>query len=406
MEDLKKRENESRLQFIHRVYKYKQDTNNITNEQAGGICRRELQEVMDESAYRKLFQYFNSMWQEVKDEYVKDNNIIERLEVIEQREDELYKQQVKTRDKIREYRKTLRDEARIENLKDIINESVEYIANEKPFIVKDKNKNNYIKSDKVAVIQLSDWHFGTTIDNYLNTYNKDEFQNRINKLYSEVVEYCKINDVKNLKVLNQSDLISGLIHIGTRITNEEDIIAQTMFVSEVLSDLLVHWCDDFDTVDYYSVLDNHSRVVADKKQHIEKENFARIIDWYLETRLSQVKNFKIHKNTIDDNIGVVDIFNEKAFFVHGHLDSVGSVVQNLTLMTRIFPIAVFIGHLHHNIEGEVHGIDVIMNSSLSGVDRYAFDKRKTGLARQKLTIFKNDISLGKVKRLCSYFIEF
>lgn len=397
----KRQENETERHFIWRVYKYLEDTNKITVEQAGEICNRELKLDYDESRHRKIYQSFSSMWKEVQHEYVKEDSLIERLDEIDNREDELYKTKVKTSDKLREYRKNLRDEARIENLKEVAIDAANIISNNHKLI----NNKNYVvlKDDKVAVVQLSDWHFANVIHNYWNDYDIDEFYKRISQFSAEVIENCKSNNVKNIKVLNQGDLVNGIIHVSTRVANEEDIISQTQHVSEAVAQLLTSWAEYFDTIDYYSVLDNHSRVTPNKKEHIEKENFNRFVDWFLEARLKNVKNIRIHKNDIDQNIGVIDIFNEKAFFVHGHLDRPTNIVQNLTLMTRIFPIAVFMGHLHHNIEDEIHGVDLIMSPSLSGTDDYSVSVRATGLARQKMTIYKND---KKVKRLCTYFIEF
>jgi len=396
-EELVLLENESPDHFIYRVYRFQEDTDSLTNDECGDICNKELNFSQDESAYRKVYQYFKRIWSAVSNELVSS----ERLDEIDKREDALFKTKVKTGDKLREYRKHLRDDARIENIKDVAIESAKIIAKTKPINILKKCIN--IQSDKVAVVQLSDWHFGNVVKNYWNDLDTAAIYKRVSQFAAEVIENCDTNGVKNIKVISQGDLINGLIHFGVRVANEEDIISQTQHVAEMVAQLMSIWCEHFDSVEYSSVLDNHSRVTPNKHDSIEKENFSRFIDWFLKARLSNVSNFKMFENEVDPNIGVIDIFKEKAFFVHGHLDRPSSMVQNLTLMTRIFPIAVFTAHMHHSMEDEIHGIDLIMSPSLSGTDEYSVSVRATGLARQKMTIYKNG---DKVKRLCTYFIEF
>ena len=159
-----------------------------------------------------------------------------------------------------------------------------------------------------------------------------------------------------------------------------------------------------DKVTYFSCLDNHSRTIANKSEHIEKENFSRFIDWFLEARLQNVNNLVIKKNEIDLGIAVIDILGEKAFATHGHQDKIGRIIQDLTMMLKFFPIAVFSAHIHHNVEDEVNGIDLIVNPSMEGSDDYSIGLRRTSIARQKMTVFvKED---NKVKRMATFFIEF
>jgi hypothetical protein len=64
------------------------------------------------------------------------------------------------------------------------------------------------------------------------------------------------------------------------------------------------------------------------------------------------------------------------------------------------PICVIMGHLHHHKETEVHGVEVIVNPSFSGVDDFSVNNRKTAKPAQKLIIF--DPVEG---RLCTYSIR-
>ena len=120
--EFKLQSNETREHFLWRVYTLGYMTKTLSREDAGEICQRELGEPYDESAFRKIIEGFHKVWNSVKDEYLieSDDEMLERLSQIEEKEDELYKKKVRTSDKLREYRQLLRDDARIDNLLDCI----------------------------------------------------------------------------------------------------------------------------------------------------------------------------------------------------------------------------------------------------------------------------------------------
>lgn len=389
-------DNESLKEFQIRLYRNK-DLYNLTNQDVGEILNKEYGNKYDESKYRKWASAYIEGWDDCLECEIDSQEIIQE---IENKKDELYKQQVKTRDKLREYRKTLRDEARVENLKDLFFDCADIVSKEKPFIL-DKEFNTH--GERVAILQLSDLHMGEIVENFLRTYNREVFDENMETITFKTLEYCKLFNIKNLKILNMGDNVSGGIHISTRVMSEEDTVFQTQYVAESIANMLMEFARELDGIEFLSVLDNHSRVNANKKEHIEKESFSKFIPWYLKARMSQVNNVKIIDNKIDDNIGVVDIFNEKALFVHGHLDKPSQVIQNLTMMTKIFPIAVFYAHLHHSFESEVHSVDLIGNPSGVGTGEYSKNIRRTSKPRQKLTIFEN--TDGKVDRMGTFFIN-
>jgi len=373
----------------------------LTWDEVGEILNKELSEDFTSSKWRKNYQVMLKGYNKAIKQNADTDELMDELEI---KEHELYKQQVKTRDKLREMRKHLRDEARIENIEDRFVECAEIISQEKPLTL-----NTYPSNDgkRVGLLQLSDWHLGELVDNFMNTYNQDIFDKRMNKLTTDTIRNCKLMGVSTLKVLNQGDLISGNIHVSTRVSNEEDVIHQTMYVAETLSIMLLEFAKNINEVEFYSVTDNHARINKNYKEHIEKESFGRFIPWHLKTRLANIDNIKILDNKINDvldyEIGIVDIFHEKAIMVHGHRDKVATMVQDLSLMTRIFPIAVFTGHLHRNFEDEIHGIELIMNPSAVGTGDYAKGIRKSSKARQKLTIYENNN--GEVERVSTFIIN-
>lgn len=375
----------------------------LTWDEVADILNAELGEDFTSSKWRKNYQMMKKGFDKARQENADAEDILNEIEV---QKDELYKQQVRTRDKLREYRSTLRDEARVENLKDVFIECARDISTIKPLRVSDSPT---VKSNgnNVAVLSLSDLHYGEVINNFMNEYNSDVFYDRMIRLTEETIDYCQLMGVKTLKVLNLGDWISGNIHVSTRVNSEEDSVEQTMIVAETVSEMLKHFARHIELVEFYSVTDNHSRINKNKKEHIEKESFSRFIPWFVKERVSSIKNISVISNIINEveefEIGMFDIFDEKAFFVHGHNDRLTSVVPDLTLITKIFPIAVFIGHLHKNYEDEIHGIDLIMNPSAVGTGEYAKNIRKSSKPRQKLTIYSK--GNGEVERVATFLIN-
>jgi len=405
MENYKLLKDESREHFLWRVYTYGFQTKEITQEQFGEICRRELNEPYDESAFRKLIQAFYKVWNEVKHEYMleSDDELINRLAQIEEKEDELYKQQVKTRDKIREHKTGLRNDARFDNLLDTAIECADKISRSYPFSLEVKTE--LPSTNKLGVLLLSDAHYGIEIDNFLNKYNKKIAEDRFEKVVLETIDFCKRNDIKDLKIINLQDLINGLIHVTTRIENEEDVITQIIEVTELLANVIYKLAPHFNSIVYEDTLDNHSRVTPNKKLSLEKENFGRLMSWYLKPRLQDVKNVTIVSERFDDTITKVDILGETCFAVHGHNDNVATVVSKLSLLTRVIPMSIFLGHTHHHYERDVMGIDIIVNGTLSGTDTYAIEHRLTSQPMQKILMYErenNNVSRTITKHINFY----
>lgn len=297
-----------------------------------------------------------------------------------------FKQNVKYQDQSREVKKELRYEARYENLLETVKECAKSIP---VFKLKD---NVYITGSKEAILCVSDFHYGAVVNNFKQKFNSDILKQKIEVLKNQVIRFCEINNVKKLNVLNLGDLIHGNIHVSARIESEMDAVSQTMQCAELLATLLYNLGCKIEQVVYRSVLDNHSRINKKYDEHIESENFGRIIDWWLETRLNESKsNVQIVKDNLDDNIGYFKTESGKnVFFVHGHLDNVSTILQSLTFGTDIIADYVFLGHFHQSKMKEYNGRKVFLNGSILGTDSYALDHRLFAKPSQTLVVFDGD----------------
>lgn len=298
-------------------------------------------------------------------------------------------QQQKTRDEWQAYRRIIRDEARIDTLKELIQTSVLSVAKEIPF---NTEESIYpIKNEpKEAILMISDLHIGVECNNFYNKYNLDIASKRLEKLTTDVINYCYINNVSDLNICNLGDLIHGIIHINARIEQEMDVVNQIIQASELLSRVLLKLSLYVPHVTYRSVSDNHSRAIADKNQAIEKENFSKLIDWYLQERLKD-SNVDFIFDNIDDGIGKFELNNgKKIMFTHGHCDSINQVYQHFTGASQEFIDYMLLGHYHSEKMKTYNSSRVFVNGSIVGTEQYALSKRLFSKPSQTLLIFDRD----------------
>ena len=307
----------------------------------------------------------------------------ESPESIEYRED--YASKYKAREWYNAYRRNIREEVRIDNLKEEIQLAVSKV-NKLPDVVSDITIPNMGENKKEAILLFSDLHIGVECDNYYNKYNSQVAAERLNQLVTNVIEYCQINHVSKLHFLNIGDAIHGTIHTNARIEQQMDVAEQIMTAAEYISQVLNALTGLNIEITYRSVYDNHSRAIADKNQHIEKEQFSRIIDWYVEERLKD-KPIQFIKDNIDGGIGKFKIFDRNIVFAHGHQDGRNSVYQNFIGLTKEWIDYICLAHYHNPAEKEYQGCKVFINGSIVGTEQYAFGRRLFSKPSQKLLIF-------------------
>lgn len=300
-----------------------------------------------------------------------------------------YSEKQKVRDWYNAYRRDIREEVRIENLIEEIKLAADKFAPLKIAI----KPNNYVYKDNVeAIALLSDWHIGQYSNNFYNKYNQDIAVERINKLTENLIYYCKLNKVETLHVLNLGDLIEGLINTNARIEQQMDVAEQLMVAGELLANCLLHLSNNLNHVTYRSVTDNHSRLIPDKHQHIEKENLYRIIDWFIKERLKN-SSVEFIEDNIDMGFGLFELKNGmKIAFMHGHEDQKCKILQNVVGATREWIDVVCCGHYHNSAEHTYQDMKLYVNGSLCGTGPYALKNRLFARPNQKLLVIDDNVT--------------
>ena len=318
---------------------------------------------------------------------IKANNPVDlnNEDSLVKRRAELFKEKQQVRDEWTTLNRMMREDSRIDSLKEVITTAAKNLT---PF--KKVKYTGKKCADVEAIALFSDLHIGVEFNDFCNVFNLEVAKKRVSKYVDDVRKYCLLHKVKRLNVVNLGDMISGIIHTTIRLEQEFDVVEQIMKASEIISGVLNELQDVAPEVIYRSCTDNHARVIANKKEAIEKENFYRLIDWYVEERLKNT-NIKFINDGLNYEIGKFELLNgKKVMFAHGHNDSTSKVFQNFIGATEEYIHYVLLGHYHQEKVKNFQNMRVFCNGSIVGTDDYAASKRYYTKPSQMLLVFDED----------------
>lgn len=391
-----KKENETQIEHLMRLVKIKieekpndLDWQDISEIVGINIHRDTLRKAMSENygGYAIMKYYENQKLNRINDDDI--------LLKIKEEQEELQKIKIQLQDQKREYRNKLRKDAKFEH---IINEMKKAIKKLPKFEFSNTLKRDNDNTNE-AILILSDWHFGLECENYWNKYNVNIANYRMLKLKLSVIKYCKRHNINTLHIEIIGDMINGNIHLGNKVENEEDVISQTMQISEMLGEFIYDLSNQINNINIYTTYGNHGRTTSNKKESIDTENFERLIEWYLSIRLENIENVKIHKNNIDETFGLIKLQNGKnIIFSHGNYDKISNVLNNYSQILKIPIDEVHLGHFHSYQEKDCNGSTLVINGTFSGTDTYAKNLRLVSKPTQILRIYEDE-------NICTYKIN-
>lgn len=378
MEAFKRLENEDENAYIWRVCDNKdligtwQDVCNLLNE--------ELHHDYNESWYRKMYQSFMMVFDSIKDKYF-DN---EQLKQMEQKKQEIIKERYRLNDERTAYNRALRNDARLDARLDMLEQKITEFGK---ISFPDVNNIHTGVNDNDLLVLLSDLHIGQTFKSFNGEYNTKIAQTRMGQYLKKIIEIGKQYNSDKCYVSLQGDLISNSIHKSIAITNQENVIQQIKFASELITAFIYELSHAFNRVIVTSVSGNHSRL--DKKEDaLKDERLDDLVIWYMDAALKNVNNVDIITNNPDTTFAVMDIRGKKYINVHGDYDAFSkNGVASLSMMLGFFPYAITFGHLHTCAMSDESGIKIIRGGSLAGSgDDYTIEKRLTGKASQMVCV--------------------
>lgn len=325
------------------------------------------------------------------------SELIDKEQQIEDKLTKLKLKQAEVADMVTSNNAMIRRMSREQTIKDIAHDFAVTMSNNSHTLLSAPQSVDCL-TDIEGVLLISDWHYGMLCDNHWNKFSPTICKQRVSNLLDKTVASIKANKLKKLTVLDLSDLIAGRIHTQIRIESRFDVITQTMEVSEILAEFLTA-LSVYCPVDFYSCLDNHSRLEPNKKESMDLESLTRIIPWYLKERLENNERIHICENEFGEDIITCEVLGHDIVAVHGHDDSPSNALEKLSMLTRKHYDLVCMAHRHHLfLEEQFEGI-VVSNGCLVGVDSHAKKMRLTSKPSQTLILVTEDNVIEDVKRI-------
>lgn len=302
---------------------------------------------------------------------------------------EIKKERIKLSDERTQNNAFIRRLSREENIIEIAKNAAEKLSTEKELEPFSLNSKDFTISDVEGILLLSDWHYGMTVNSYFNRYSPEICTKRVQKLQDKVIKKCLNNGVRNIRIVNLSDLIAGRIHLPIRLQSRIDVITQIMEVSELLAEFIHNLSEHF-TIDYYDCTDNHSRLEPNISDSLDLESLTRITHWFLENRFQEHDKIIIHSNEVSEDIITFTCKGHKIIAVHGDKDKSPKVIDNLNSFTQDHHDLILSAHEHHFSGDEKNQSIRLSSGTLMGSDDYSEKLRLTSQPSQLLILVSEE----------------
>lgn len=331
---------------------------------------------------------------------ISDSDILRELE---SKKTELQIERQKFFDQRREYNKLLTADGRKEHLYSVLADAASNLNKTVGVVFRDHVHPGPDSSSKnEAVLVLSDWHYGMTVDNVFNQYNTEICKRRVLDVVADASERIILHGCSRLHVVVLGDLFHGAIHTSARVASEELVCEQIMQVSEILAQAIMELSRFVDNTTVYMTYGNHGRTVQTKKDNIHRDNMERLIPWWLTQRLANDSGVEVAPES-DTEFLHLNVCGHNICASHGDLDSVKTSPRLLTaLFHKQYGIDleyIILGDKHHRESFEELGVTAMICGSLCGSDDYANDKRLFSSPSQTLLIVNEETGVDAEYRL-------
>ena len=382
--DLKRKQDESELQYIWRLCSAKDSsTLDMTWSELASVLNKELRaddEVWTESAYRKKYQQAKTFYEEVFSKMESDTYNNELM--VQKRELERLK--IAFRDERNAWQRQNYADKRAEETLELLETELKQLGNANF----ETHTTPIISSGNEMVICLSDLHIGQTFSSVFGEYNSDIARRRLNEYLNKVIEVGKLHNVRKVHTISLGDQISGSIHKSIAITNRENVIEQIRLATELISSFCYELTKHFEVVLFYNVSGNHTRIDR-KDDSLHNERLDDTIGWAVSLSLNHIENFHYMKHrNLDIGLADLNVCGKTYIACHGDYDPMTKQgVSNLCMLLGFIPTGIFRGHKHYPAMNELNGVKVIQSASLAGSgDDHTIECRLTGKPSQTLCV--------------------
>lgn len=387
--DYSREKKEAETAYIYRICGMKDVIGSW--KEVADIINKELGYSKGESAYRKMYQSFQKIFETIQPQKINE----EILDELAYQKMELRKEKQKLFDERAAYNEMCRKAARGEEIQELLINQINSELPQLKFEVQRKQK-----TEKDLLVSLNDIHYGAVVSNSWNKYSPEIFEIMLAYYLNRIHDIAEYHEAENCYVWMNGDAINGSIHETSKITNKEVVTKQIMHVSELIANFLFELSKMFNNVYFVGIAGNHSRLEKKESAPID-ERMDDLIEWYAKARLSNIKNVHFDSYVfVDPTMYLFNIRGLNYLGVHGDYDKKSDNIQALRTMAGVDIYAVLLGHMHHNATETVQGIKKIMAGSFLGMDDYCVQHRIYGEPEQMVCVVNNE------GILCHYDITF
>lgn len=245
------------------------------------------------------------------------------------------------------------------------------------------------RSVDVAVLFLSDLHWGEVVNLPHNQYTLAIARQRLNRLIENALHVLKTHNSDppdRLVLLLGGDMLGGEIHDELTQTNEATNLVVVFDLFENLIACINRLKEEFKTIDIYTTFGNHGRLTHKPRNKLAAETN---LDWHLYQMLERHflgnKAVQFHNTTHFDNPFTIGSTNY--LLTHGDrmgvkggdgvVGLVGPIVRGANKVASTYAArgqridTVVMGHFHNPLSLP----NAIVNGSLKGDDEFGFSHR-------------------------------
>ena len=248
-------------------------------------------------------------------------------------------------------------------------------------------KNEKLKQEATAIIQISDGHFGKIVVpstvNGLNEYNPEIAKRRMAVCAENTIKLIKKERqdiaIDNLVIILGGDFLeNSQLHSHSEMITSMSPMEETLFARDILRNYIKSVLDSakFKKVVVVCTRGNHSRITHKMNASVDyKMNYETILYNVLKEDFKSEKN--VEWSIPDSEIAEVDVYGFTLRAIHGHQVKFQGGVGGLTIplnkyimrMDQISKASFNFVHHYHNLSYPTNNTTV--NGSIVGYDPYA-----------------------------------
>lgn len=392
------KDNETENEALWRIGQDK--TNNIIDDSWIDIAdifnkhfREDETEYYDSSAYRKKYKNFLDAYEQI----FSKTGYNDEMALLDQKRNDIIKERRKLYATKLEYNRNLNHESRFELFYENIKDAIIHL--DPPNI--EATGINYVNCENEYMLLISDLHYGAKFKSANNEYSTQICKDRFSYMLGETIKYVRVNNITNIKILNLSDSIQGLLRVSDIRLNETEVVTCVVEISQLISDFL-NKLSAYCNIEYIHVSSaNHSqtRPLGSKASELASEDVEKIICNYIKDSLKFNDRinviFDINKEYIEFEVAGFQCIAE-----HGHrVKNINKYLNDKSLLHRKMYSYGFLGHTHSNQcitvgEENKNNVEVIVAPSFVGSCPYA-DTLNVG-AKASVNILKFNKTYGHI----------